>query len=100
DALWYSGLGYGSVYWTRIGAGLGVRIATGGLGVAFVALNLWFVARQLGPVQLRRRYGNLEISEQIPRRYVSLGLLAAALLAGWWLSGISFDAEGALAILA
>ncbi|HEX7090253.1 MAG TPA: UPF0182 family protein [Longimicrobiales bacterium] len=100
DALWYSGLGYGSVYWTRIAAGFGVRIATGGLGAAFVALNLWFVARQLGPVQLRRRYGNLEISEQIPRRYVSLGLLAAALLAGWWLSGISFDAEGALAVLA
>ncbi len=100
DALWYSSVGYSGVFWTRLAATAAVRLVVGGLGAAFVALNLWFVARQLGPVQLRRRYGNLEISEQVPRRYITLGIAAAAVLAGWWLSGISFDGGGALAILA
>lgn len=100
DALWYSSVGYSGVFWTRLGAIAAVRLVVGGVGAAFVALNLWFVARQLGPVQLRRRYGNLEISEQVPRRYISLGIVAAAVLAGWWLSGIAFDGEGALAVLA
>jgi len=100
DALWYAGVGYGGVYWTRLATTAAVRLGVGGLGAAFVALNLWFVARQVGPVQLRRRYGNLEIAEQVPRRYITLGILAVAVLAGWWLSGIPFDGGGALTILA
>lgn len=100
DALWYAGVGYGGVYWTRLATTAAVRLVVGGLGAAFVALNLWFVARQVGPVQLRRRYGNLEIAEQVPRRYITLGILAVAVLAGWWLSGIPFDGGGALTILA
>ena len=100
DALWYASLGYAGVYWTRIGIAAVVRVAVGVLGAALVLLNLWFVARQLGPVHLRRRYGNLEIAERVPRSYLLAGIVVAALLAGWWLSGVEFGGDGALALAA
>src|SRR5690606_15524766 len=67
EALWFSSVGYSSVYWTRLGSYLGVRAAAGVLAAALVFLNLWIVFRRLGPVQLRRQYGNIEIAEQVPR---------------------------------
>jgi len=100
DALWYASLGYAAVFWTRLGIAVAVRAAVGALGAALVLLNLWFVARQLGPVHLRRRYGNLEIAERVPRSYLVAGIVVAALLAGWWLSGIAFGGDGALALAA
>ncbi len=100
DALWYASLGYAGVYWTRLGITVAVRLAVGVLGAALVLLNLWFVARQLGPVHLRRRYGNLEIAERVPRGYLTAGIIVAALLAGWWLSGVEFGGDGALALAA
>jgi uncharacterized protein len=90
DLLWYAGIGQASLFWTRLWLLVIVRVATGLLAAAVVLLNLWFVARQIGPVQVRRRYGNLEIAEQIPRRLVVSGALIVAALAGWWLSAIAF----------
>jgi uncharacterized protein len=96
EALWFGGLGYGSVFWSRLGIQAGVRGVVAVVGAVLVLVNLWVVARQIGPVQLRRRYGNLEIAEQIPPRYVSVGIVAVAVLAGIWLSGLQFGAEGAV----
>lgn len=100
DALWFGGLGYQRAYWTRLGITAGVRVVTAALGAGVVLLNLWIVGRHVGPVQLRRRYGNLEIAEQVPRRYVLGIMIAAALLAGWWLSGIQFGSGDALRVFA
>ncbi len=100
DALWYASLGYAGVYWTRLGIAAAVRVGVGIVGAALVLLNLWFVARQLGPVHLRRRYGNLEIAERVPRGYLMAGIVVTALLAGWWLSGVAFGGDGALALAA
>lgn len=100
DILWFRELGYSAVYWKRILAEVMVRTVTGAVGAVLVLVNLWFVVRHLGPVHLRRRYGNLEIAEQVPRRYVNAGIVATAVLAGWWLSGIRFGSDPALAVLA
>jgi uncharacterized protein len=100
DALWFGSLGHGSVFWTRLGIGAGVRLVAGLVGAGIVLLNLWIVARQLGPVRLRRRYGNLEIAEQVPRSYVILGIVVASVLAGWWLSGLEFGGGAALGVAA
>jgi uncharacterized membrane protein (UPF0182 family) len=100
DALWYAAQGYSSVFWTRIAIAAVVRMVTGVLGAGVVLVNLWFVTRQLGPVHLRRRYGNLEIAEQVPRRYLHAGIVVVALMAGWWLSGVSFAGDGELALAA
>lgn len=100
DALWYSSLGYGGVFWTRLGISAAVRVSVAIVGTALVLVNLWVVARQLGPVHLRRRYGNLEIAEQVPRSYLHAGMVVTALLAGWWLSGVGFSGDDALSFAA
>jgi hypothetical protein len=54
-----------------------------------VFLNLRVVAAKLTGIQIKRRFGNLEISEQIPRRYVLMGVLGiSALLALWFGAGV------------
>src|SRR5690606_4811145 len=100
DALWFQELGYLSIFWTRLAAAAGVRIAAGGVAAAVVMANLWIVAQRLGPIHLRRTYGNIEIAEQVPRAYVLGGCLAAAVLAGWWFSGLFFGGEDAIRVLA
>ncbi|HEX7117221.1 MAG TPA: UPF0182 family protein [Longimicrobiales bacterium] len=100
DALWFRELGYLPVFWTRLATAAGVRLVAGGVAAAVVLANLWIVARRLGPIHLRRTYGNIEIAEQVPRSLVLGGSLAAALLAGWWFSGLVFGGGEALRVLA
>ena len=99
DWLWFSHVGYGSVFWTRFSTEVIARAAAALFGGLIVFANLWIVTRQLGPVHVRRRYGNLEISEQIPRNVVRVGMLIASVLAGWWLSGVKFSGTQSLALL-
>jgi uncharacterized membrane protein (UPF0182 family) len=99
DALWFKQIGFASVFWTRFAVMLGSKLGAAVLGAAIVLANLWFVARQLGPVQVRRRYGNLEISEQIPRRIVQIGMFVAAVLAGWWLANVKFGSGLSINVL-
>ena len=82
DALWFDSLGFRSIFLTRLAVSALVRLGTGSIGAAFVLLNLWLVTRQLGPVHLRRRYGNLEIAEQVPRGYLFAGTAAACVARG------------------
>jgi uncharacterized protein len=100
DVLWFASVGHLDVFWARIRTLLSVRAVSGTLGAAIVWVNLLLVARHLGPVHLRRRFGNIEIAEQVPRRYVSAGIALVALLAGWWLSELLFPGEVAVAIRA
>jgi hypothetical protein len=100
EALWFDAIGYAPVFWTRLLAGTGVRAAAGLVAASLTLANLWFVAVRLGPVQLRRRYGNLEIAERVPRRVLLGGAVVASVLAGWWLSGLGFGGDTALAVLA
>ena len=95
EILWFSDLQQLDVFWARIETIAVVRIATAIVGAAVVWVNLWRVARHLGPVHLRRRYGNLEIAEQVPRRYVNTGMATAAIFAGWWLSELMFPGSAA-----
>ncbi len=100
ELLWFDALGHAGVLWTRIGTNVAVRVVAGVIAAVFVLINLLFVTRHLGPVHLRRRYGNLEIAEQVPRTQLRLGIAVIALLAGWWLSGVQFGTAPSLAVLA
>lgn len=100
EVLWYSALGQAGALWTRITTQLVVRAVTGAIGAALVLVNLLHVVRHLGPVHLRRRYGNLEIAEQVPRAHVRIGIFLVSVLAGWWISGIQFGSRASLAVLA
>lgn len=84
EILWQSQTGYLSIFWTRILWEWGVRGIAGMLVGLLVFLNLKVAATTLGGIQIRRRFGNLEISEQIPRQYVTMGILTVAILLGLW----------------
>ncbi|MEJ2207059.1 MAG: UPF0182 family protein [Gemmatimonadota bacterium] len=85
EILWQAEVGYLDVFWRRVLWEWGGRIVAG-LGVgALVFFNLRIVSATLGGIQIKRRFGNLEISEQLPRSYVLLTMIAvAALLAVWF----------------
>jgi len=100
EVLWYADLGHLPVLWTRIGTTFAIQLVAGAVAAAGVFLNLWGIARRLGPIHLRRRYGNLEIAEKVPRGYLVAGSVVVAVLTGWWLSGLVFAGEDAIAILA
>jgi hypothetical protein len=99
EILWYDAQGYLSTLWTRVGLGVAVRGAAAVLAAGLVFGNLWWVARDLGPVRVRRRYGNIEIAERVPRQLVLLGGGLVAVLSGWWLANLQFGDRSVLALV-
>jgi uncharacterized membrane protein (UPF0182 family) len=100
ESLWYGSLGYGSVYWTRIRVAVLVQGAAAAIAAALVFANLLVVSRHAGAVRVRRRFGNIEIAEQIPRRFVLTGIVVIAVAAGWWLAAMQFGGGASLGVYA
>lgn len=98
DILWYDALGYLSTYWTRLRLGLGVRATAALLAGGIVMANLWWAGRDLGPVRVRRRYGNIEFAERIPRNYVLTAAVGVSVLSGWWLAELQFHEDSVLTV--
>ncbi len=99
DLLWYQSLGYSDVFWIRWNTAILVRGVGGLLMGAVVFANLWIVARSIGNIRLRRRYGNIEIAERLPQSYVVGTVLVIAVFSAWWLSGGMGDPVFTLAYL-
>jgi uncharacterized protein len=87
DLLWFQSVGYSDVFWTRWTIGILVRLVVGLVAGAFVFLNLWIVSRTLGTIRVRRRFGNIEIAERLPRVYVLGTLIGLSFFSALWLSG-------------
>lgn len=85
EVLWQAQAGYMALFWRRILWQWGVRIAAGVVVGILVFLDLRVVSGTLGGIQIKRRFGNIEISEQLPPGYVLASILGiAALLALWF----------------
>jgi uncharacterized protein len=98
EILWQVQAGYADVFWSRVVWEWGVRILAGLAVGAVVFLNLKIVSRTLSGLQIKRRFGNLEISEQLPKSYVLWGMLGiSGLLALWF--GAAVPANLGLQIL-
>jgi uncharacterized membrane protein (UPF0182 family) len=100
ELLWQAQAGYTGVFWRRLRWEWGTQIIAGLAVAALVFLNLRIAATTLGGIQIRRRFGNIEISEQIPRRYVTWSLVSAALLIGLWFGASVPDSTGRQILLA
>lgn len=98
DALWFGEVGYASVFWKQMAWVWGIR---GGAAV-LVTLGLFFnlrrVAGTLGTLQIRRKFGNLEIAERLPAHYVTSTIFGLSALLGLWFGAsiTSAVARGAL----
>lgn len=99
DLLWYRSLDLESVFWRRLAISAAVRGGVALLAGLFVFGNLWVVSRSLGAIRVRRRYGNIEIAERLPQRYVLGVLLLLSALSAWWLSAVPADPLAVLAAL-
>ena len=84
EILWHQSAGYEGVFWRRVAWSWGTRLVAGLVVVAVVYGNLRLAAVSLGGISIRRRFGNIEISEQLPGSYVSGAILTAASLLGLW----------------
>ncbi len=100
EVLWYRSVGYSSVFWTRTLADLGMRVVAG-LGTAVLAfLSFRVVGRTLSGVQIKRRFGNLEIAERVPPRIITIGLVIVSGLMGLWLAAVFPRTAGLRLLLA
>jgi uncharacterized membrane protein (UPF0182 family) len=100
DALWFDAAGLATVFRTQFFTAVFVRIIAGLVGGALVFANLWLVTRRVGPVSVRRRYGDIEIAEQVPRGVVTTACIVIAALAGWWLATTQFGGSVPLSVVA
>ena len=98
EVLWFDSVGYGSVFWKRIGAEGGMRVLAGGITALLAFLNFRVVAGTLSGIQIKRQFGNIEIAERIPKRTISWVVLLGSLLLGLWL-GASFPGGAGLRVL-
>jgi len=93
EVLWFDAVDYLSVFWTRTLWNWAVRLLAGILTGAAVFLNLRVVASTLGAIQIKRQVGDLEISEKLPRSYVTWALVGvSALIAFWFGAAVPGDA--------
>lgn len=100
EILWQAQTGYLDAFWTRMAWEWGVRIGAGLLVAVVVYFNLKIAATTLGGIQIRRRFGNLEISEQLPKRYVTWALMSASAVLGLWFGAAVSPATGRAVLLA
>ena len=84
EVLWQTQSGYASVFWKRVLWEWGIRGLAALVVALLVLVNLKIASTTLGGIQIRRRFANIEISEQIPKQFVLWGMLVAAALLGLW----------------
>ena len=99
EILWHAQTGYGDVFWRRVFWEWGARVVAGVAVAALVFLNLRIVSGTLDGVQIKRRFGNLEISEQLPKSYVFWGMAGTSALLGLWFGGSIAPSLGRLILL-
>lgn len=99
DALWFGEVGYAAVFWKDLRWVWGTRAVMALLVAAALYLNLRVVAASLGTLQIRRRFGNLEIAERLPSHYISWGVAGFAAFLGLWFGASVPDGVARSALL-
>jgi uncharacterized membrane protein (UPF0182 family) len=82
DYHWYASLGAGHLWRTKAISIFILRGASGFAATLFLFFNLSAVANSIAKLILPRRVANIEIGEEVPRRYLILLAAAVAVLLG------------------
>jgi uncharacterized membrane protein (UPF0182 family) len=85
EVLWQGQVGYLDVFLTRELWQWGIRIVAGLAVGILIFFNLRLVAGTLSGIRIKRRFGNIEIAEQLPKHYVLWAMLGiSGVLALWF----------------
>jgi len=99
DLLWFTAENQAAVFRTRLIWEWGFRFAAG-VSVALLCwLNLTIVLRTFAGIQIRRRFGDLVIQEQLPEGYVRAGVASGCALVGLWFLAAIPQGSGLRALL-
>lgn len=97
---WFGSLGQQARFWKLLSVEAGAWVALFLLAAGGVWGALRILLRRGGPVQVRRRLGDLEIAEALPERWVRLGAAAVAVVAGVLVAGPFAESLGRQALFA
>jgi uncharacterized membrane protein (UPF0182 family) len=100
NVLWSRSVGYEDVFWRRLAWSWGTQAVVGVLVSIFLFLNLRLVVGTLGAIQIKRRFGDLEIAEQLPKSYVLWAAAGLAALVGLWSGAAIQESIGIQALVA
>jgi uncharacterized protein len=84
DALWFGAEEASRIFWTQVFWEWGARLLVGVVSGLLVWINVRWVASTFSGLQIRRRFGDLVIQEQLPRTYIRWAVLGTALFIGLW----------------
>src|SRR5690606_37518906 len=99
DLLWFSAQDARDVFLTQVAWEWGARLIVAAATVSVTWINLRLVARTFAGLQVRRRFGDLVIQEQLPESYVRLGILFGSLFVGFWFATAVPQGTGLQAML-
>ncbi len=88
DVLWHRQTGYLPVFLRSLGWTWGLRAAATVLVGGVLYINLRIVARRLGALHIKRKFGNLEIAEQVPKQWINGSILGFSALLGLWFGSV------------
>ncbi len=100
DLLWFRAEGIPEVFWTRAMWEWGARVVTGAVTALVTWANLQLVARSFQGLQVKRRFGDLVIQEQLPGSYVAWAAVIASVFVGFWCATVIPGGTGLRAMLA
>ena len=82
EYLWYAMLGAGEVWRVKSNATALLTLASFGFATAFSLVNVWAVRQSVVSLVLPRRLANIEIGEEVPRRYLTIAAVAISVALG------------------
>ena len=88
DVLWHRQTGYLPVFLRSLAWVWGLRAIMTLLVSVLLYLNLRVVASRLGALHIRRKFGNLEIAEQVPKQWITGAVVGFSVLMGLWFGGV------------
>ncbi|MDQ2667590.1 MAG: UPF0182 family protein, partial [Gemmatimonadota bacterium] len=82
DYLWYASLGALDVWRSRSTATVLLTLASFALATLFTLVNVWAVRQSVVSLVLPRRIANIEIGEEVPRRFLTIAAVVVSVLVG------------------
>ncbi len=86
DYLWYASLGALEVWRAKVSATIVLVGASFALATAFSLVNVWAVRQSVVQLVLPRRIANIEIGEEVPRRYLTTAVVTISVIMGMLLT--------------